>query len=234
MRVVVGLLAGCLLALGGCSSDKLVGRPDLVTVSQGEMPAPTRQDQVSQQRPYYIGPNDRLSISVYGIRELDQTVQADGNGKISVGLIGSVDATGKTPSELASELEQRFRIYVRQPKVTVNVEQVSQIITVEGEVQEPGLYPVAGRLTLLRSVALAKGLTAYANTNYVVVFRTVNGRKMAALYDLRAIRQGIYDDPEVYANDVVSIGESRSARIFQLVSQSSGLLAAPLVALLNR
>lgn len=221
------------LGLAACGGNKFVGRPGLTTVSQAELPPPTRQDLVDQQRTYRIGPNDRLSITTYGLRELDQVVQVDGNGKISVGLVGSVDATGQTPSELATTLEKRFRTYVRDPRVTVNVEQVSQTITVEGSVQDPGLYPVAGRLTLLRSVALARGLSNFADTNYVVVFRTVNQHKMAALYDLRAIRQGMYDDPEVYANDVVSVGESQSARIFALLAQSSGLIVGPLVAVLN-
>ena len=104
---------------------------------------------------------------------------------------------------------------------------------VEGEVEQPGLYPVTGRMTLIRAVATARGLNEYANANHIVVFRQVNGKQMAALYDLRAIRQGMYEDPEVFANDVVSVGESGSARIFQRVVASSALLAAPLVAILN-
>jgi polysaccharide export outer membrane protein len=113
-------------------------------------------------------------------------------------------------------------------------ETVSQVITVDGEVTEPGVYPVVGRMTLMRAIARAKGLTEFARANHVVVFRQVGGQQMAALYDLRAIRQGLYDDPEVFANDVVTVGESRARRIFRDVIQSGGLLTAPIIALLQQ
>ena len=75
--------------------------------------------------------------------------------------------------------------------MTVNLkETVSQVITVDGQVTEPGLYPVVGRMTLMRAVATAKGLSEFAKLNDVVVFRTVKGQKLAALYDLHAIRRG--------------------------------------------
>ncbi|MBC7042118.1 polysaccharide export protein, partial [Salmonella enterica subsp. enterica serovar Enteritidis] len=77
------------------------------------------------------------------------------------------------------------------------------------------LYPVNGRMTLMRAVATAKGTTEFAKLDDVVIFRTVNGQKMAALYNLKAIRQGAYDDPEVFANDVVVVGDSPARRLFK-------------------
>ncbi|MCC8307045.1 hypothetical protein LLJ07_09565, partial [Bifidobacterium bifidum] len=63
--------------------------------------------------------------------------------------------------------------------------------------------------------------------------RQVKGKQMAALYDLRAIRQGIYADPEIYANDIVYVGESAGRRLFQAAIQGGTLLSAPLIAILR-
>ena len=125
--------------------------------------------------------------------------------------------------------------YVRNPRVTVNLtEAVSQVVTVDGSVQKPGLYPVAGKLTLMRAIAIASGTSEFADDNHVVVFRRVNNKDMAALYDLRAIRQGMYPDPDIYANDVVLVGDSQARRLFRDLVQLSPLLAAPLVTILNK
>ena len=67
----------------------------------------------------------------------------------------------------------------------------------------------------------------------MVVLRTVNGQRMAALFDLRAIQLGAYDDPEIYANDIVVVSEDRARRLFRDALQSAGLLLTPLVALLG-
>jgi polysaccharide biosynthesis/export protein len=88
-------------------------------------------------------------------------------------------------------------------------------------------------MTLVRSVASAKGLTETASAEHVVVFRTVGTQRYAALYNLRAIREGVYADPVIYPNDVLVIGESAARRTFRDVIQSAPLLLAPVVALLQ-
>lgn len=224
-----------LLLLSGCGGgDQLIGRSDLTIVQNKELPPPNKQDQILQQRSYVVGPLDRVIVDVYGAPDLSRTVQVDASGLISLPLIGSISAAGKSPAELAQLVEARLRgRYVKSPSVTVTADTVNQVVTVDGQVQKPGLYPVVGRMTLIRAVASASGLTDYANTNFVVVYRRVNGQDMAALYDLRAIRQGIYADPEVFPNDVVFVGESGGRRAFQTIIASGGLLVAPVVALLN-
>jgi polysaccharide export outer membrane protein len=229
---LTGLLS---VLLSACGTDKLVGRPDLTIVNGNEFPAPTRRDQILQARSYLIGPYDKVAIDVYNVPELTRTVQVDANGQIALPLIGNVNAAGKTPAELGQAIEAVLRgRYVRNPQVTVNTDTINQTITVDGSVEAPGLYPVLGKMTLMRAVASAKGVSQFAATEYVVVFRQVNDRQMAALYDLRAIRQGMYADPEVYANDVVFVGESGGRRLFSSIIQSGALLTAPLVAILQR
>ncbi len=67
----------------------------------------------------------------------------------------------------------------------------------------------------------------------MVILRTVNNQRMAGLYDLGAIRRGVYADPAVFANDVVIVGDNPSRRIFKDIIATAPLLAAPLVAILN-
>ena len=221
--------------LASCGSSTLGGAgsaSDIQIVEKGELPEPTRLDLFEQNRPYLIGPFDKLIIDVFGIEELSkQEVQTDAGGRISFPLAGIMEAAGKTPGELEAEIEQRLRgQYVRDPQVTVNLkETVSQVITVDGQVKKPGLYPVIGKMTLMRAVATAEGTAEFAKLDDIVVFRTVNGQKMAALYNLKAIRRGYYNDPEVFANDVVVVGDSQARRLFKDALQIVPLLTTPLI-----
>jgi polysaccharide export outer membrane protein len=170
------------------------------------------------------------------VEELSRTVQVSSSGTISLPLVGTIEVAGKEPSELATVVEERLRgRFVRNPQVVVNVtEALSRVITVSGQVAEPGVYPVTGPMSLVRAVARAKGLTEFAEQRQVVVFRRVNNQDMAALYDLRAIERGLYPDPELYANDIVMVGDSPGRRLFRDFLQGSGLLVAPIVAILQR
>jgi len=207
----------------------------LQVVEGGVLPPPAGVDISGTERAYRIGPFDKLSVSVFGIPDLAQTVQVDAGGRISLPLVGALDASGKTADELAREVTARLRNYVRDPHVSVNLEEtVSQVVTVDGQVQEPGVYPVVGRMTLMRAVATARGATEFARLEDVVVFRTVGDQEMVALFNLAAIRRGAYPDPEVFANDVVVVGDSPARRLFRDILQASPLFVTPIVALLQR
>jgi polysaccharide export outer membrane protein len=205
-------------------------------VSASSFPPPTIRDLAEGHRAHLIGPFDKLSVEVLGLPDLSRQVQVDADGHIALPLAGPIDVMGKNPEELARMIEASLRAsYVRDPRVTVGIiETVSQVVTVDGEVHTPGIYPVAGRMTLMRTVARAAGATEFAQTNHVVVFRTVEGRPMAALYDLRAIRLGAYEDPQIYPNDVVVVGDSTARRLFPQILQASTLLLTPIITLLSR
>lgn len=230
-------VAATMLAIlaSGCAEDKFVGRPGLALTQQGPLPEPLATDLVSAPRAQVLGSFDQVSIEVFGLPEFSRTVTINRSGNISLPLTGEILASGKTPAQLNALVTQRLRdSYIRDPRVSINVTQVvSQVITVGGQVRAPGLYPVTGRMTLMRALARAEGTTDYARENYVLVFRRVGGRDVVGLYDVRAIKQGIYEDPEVFANDVVEVDDSRARRLFTLAIQSSGLIVAPLVAILN-
>ncbi|HEX8384151.1 MAG TPA: polysaccharide biosynthesis/export family protein [Sphingomonas sp.] len=225
-----------ILCLSACSTrPSLEPGPHLTLVASDELPAPEGMVAGSETRAFRIGPFDKLSVSVFGIPELSQTVQVDAAGRIALPLVGSIQAAGLTPAEASEQVEERLRgRYVRDPQVAVNVDETSsQVITIDGQVNEPGVYPVLGRMTLVRAIASAKGTGEFARVQDVVVFRKVGERQMAALYNLDAIRRGSYRDPEVYPNDVVVVGDSPSRRRFRDFLQASPILVAPLIAILQ-
>ena len=227
-------LAGMLLFASGCAADTATvgGAPGLEVLPGTELPTPDRLDVLANTSPYYIGPFDRLNIDVFGIEELSaREVQVDASGRISFPLAGVINVSGLTPAEVESELTTRLAAqYVRNPQVTVNLkETLSRVVTVEGEVEKPGLYPVVGKMTLLRAIATAEGTGEFSKLDDVVVFRTVQGRQFAALYDLDAIRHGAYPDPDIYAGDVVMVGESRGRRLFKDILQATPAIVTPII-----
>ena len=222
------------LFLASCAGNSVIGAsPDVTLVSTEGLPPPERSDTLAANRPYLLGPFDKLKIDVFGIEDLSREVQIDASGRLSFPLVGVIEASGRTPAELSAELEQKLRgEYVRDPQVTVNLEEtVSQVVTVDGQVANPGLYPVVGRMTLIRAVATAGGTAEFAKLDDVVIFRTVNGQQLAGLYNLKAIRRGNYSDPEVFANDVIIVGDSKARRIFQDVLKAAPLLTTPIIVL---
>lgn len=225
------------LALSACSRHEPLQSTDRLTVIDGAstLPAPVRHDLVAGDRPSLIGPLDTVMVDVFNVPELSREMQVDASGRISMPLIGTIDARGKTAGELARTIEDALRgTYVRDPDVTVNIRSsVSQVVTIDGQVVEPGLYPVTNQMTLLRAVASAKGLSEFAREDDVVILRTVEGARMAGLYNIAAIRRGLYDDPAIYANDVVVVGDSPERRLFRDFVAVAPLLAAPLVAILQ-
>ncbi len=230
------VLAGVLVLAGCGGRQPLVSTQQLTVVPDDTtLPAPTRGDLIAGDRPALIGPLDTIQVDVFNVPDLSREVQIDASGRIAMPLIGTIDARGKTASELAVSIEDALRTrYVRNPEVTVNIKSsVSQVVTVDGQVIEPGLYPVTNQMTLMRAVASAKGLSEFAKDDDVVILRTVEGRKMAGLYNIGAIRRGTYDDPQIYANDVIVVGDSPARRRFRDVVSLAPVLAAPLIAILQ-
>jgi len=222
-------------ALAACSSTPPLEGGAATTIADGTLlPAPSSLDQMPAPRDYLIGPQDQLSVEVWGVPDLSREVQVDASGQIAVPLAGTLIAAGKTPDMVDDEITARLIRYVKEPDVSVNVmEATSRLVTVDGEVEMPGNYPVTNNMTLMRAVAAARGETEFADRKQVVVFRTVQGQRMAALYDLGSIRRGVYDDPIIYPNDTVVVGESGSRRLLQYAIQAGPALLTPLVYILS-
>ena len=178
---------------------------------------------------YRVGPLDELTITVF--READLSLEkqrVDAAGNLLFPLIGSVHAGGKTTDQLAGEIARRLDArFVRNPQVTVTVvSSQEQHVTVEGSVNEPGVYEIGGNATLLEALARAKSPTNVARLNEVVVFRTVEGQRTGAVFDLRRIRAGLDADPRILGGDTVVVGFSQLRGTFR-----DFLSAAPLLSI---
>lgn len=231
MRIVKLLcLAAAALSLASCASDaaRMGTSADLALVDAKQLPVPGNADLGVSDRPYRIGAFDKLMVDVFNSPQLSgKEIQVDASGRMTFPLVGTVEVAGKTPGEVAIELQDRLRgRFILNPQVTVNLKEiVSQTVTIGGEVKKPGVYPILGRMTLLTAIASAEGWTEYSSQTAVVVFRQVDGVRYAALYDARSIQKGNYADPDLYPRDVVMVGESQARRVWR-----DFLLATPLLA----
>ena len=183
---------------------------------------------------YQIAPLDVLEITVFQVPDLGGTFPVSVNGQIDMPLIGPVMASGKTLEELKAEITQRLGAsYLQSPNVSVAMKDaVSQRIVVEGAVAKPGVYPTTGPTTLMEVVALAGGLDrATADERGIIVFRKVGGKRQAAKFDYKAIRQGKADDPVIGGGDVVVVDESGMKSALHGLKDSLGLFGffAPLI-----
>jgi polysaccharide export outer membrane protein len=183
--------------------------PNQATATFLQLPQVAAAPATSQD--YRIGPNDTLSVNVFQVPDLSlQKVKVDASGRILFPLVGSLTAVGKTTSQLADEITTRLsERYLQNPQVTVMVDEaVSQKVTVDGAVTQAGVFELSGRTSLLQAVAMARGPARDANLKRVAVFRTVEGRRMAAVFDLDAIRAGRAEDPEIRGDDIVVVDGS--------------------------
>ncbi len=178
-------------------------------------------------REYLIGPLDTIAINVFQEPDLSvKDVQVDASGNILFPLIGSVRASGKTTSELSAEIADRLRLYLTNPQISVLVQtSVSQTVTVEGSVTEPGVYEMKGPIRLLDAIAMAKGTTRVASLRDVVLLREVDGKPAGALFNVRKIQRGEMENPEILGNDTVVVGLSNVKAAWRDI-----LTTAPLIA----
>ena len=121
---------------------------------------------------YKVGPGDKLRIEVYKDPQLSQSVQVRPDGKITLPLVGDMEATGRTPIELRDTITKSLRDYVNNPTVTVIVvEALASQVFVMGEVNHPGTMQLHGPTTILQALAMAGGFKEFANTKDVKVLR---------------------------------------------------------------
>jgi len=121
---------------------------------------------------YRVGPGDKLRIEVYKDPQLSQSVQVRPDGKITLPLVGDMEATGRTPIELRDTIAKSLKDYINNPTVTVIVvEALASQIFVMGEVTHPGTMQLHGPTTILQALAMAGGFKEFANTKDVKVLR---------------------------------------------------------------
>jgi polysaccharide export outer membrane protein len=163
---------------------------------------------------YVIGPGDQLQVYVWRNPELSKSVPVRPDGKISTPLVEDMIAIGKSPSQLARDIERVLAEYVREPKVNVIVEQAASTfseVKVVGQVQKPQSMPYRQGLKVLDIVLQSGGLTDFAAGNRARILRDVNGKKTeikVRLGDL--VNDGdMRQNHELRPGDVLIVPQSR-------------------------
>jgi len=143
-------------------------------------PAASAPAQIADE--YRIGPGDKLRIEVYKDAQLSQSVQVRPDGKITLPLIGDLEANNATPLELRDTIAKSLKEYITNPTVTVIVvEALASKVYVMGEVTHPGTMELHGPTTILQALAMAGGFKEFANTKDVKVLRPKSGNGMETL-----------------------------------------------------
>jgi polysaccharide biosynthesis/export protein len=187
MRVVLAAIP-CLfaaLALAGCMGRTatpvaVAPQSNLDTIAYGQShtgPAPmpvayAEAAPVQYDAAYHLDAGDRLRVVVYGQEGLTNTYAIDAGGSITMPLIGSAPARGRTPAGLAAEISARLRGgFIRDPSVAVEVESYRPFFIL-GEVAAPGQYPYVPNMTVESAVAIAGGFSPRARRDRVTVTHT--------------------------------------------------------------
>ena len=228
VMIAVSIIAFCAVKSSSFAAPSTFGTPSrstATTTSRSASLPPTSFKEVPsapgpaivRESDYLIGPQDKLDVNVFQVQDLSKTVTVETNGMILLPLIGQVRATGRTVKELSDDIAEKLgERYVKDPLVTVTVtESASQKVTVDGAVMQPGIYPITGNTTLSQAVALARGTVEDANLRQVAVFRNEGDKRMAAVFDLSAIRSGKMPDPQIVANDVIVVDTREGRRILR-------------------
>jgi polysaccharide biosynthesis/export protein len=177
---------------------------------------------------YKIGPLDVLDISVFKVPDLAKEVQVAEVGTINYPLIGDVQAAGRTAHDLERDLTQKLGAkFLRDPQVTVLIKEYnSQRVTVSGSVKSSGVYGIKGNTSLMQVIAMAGDIDMTMDSGDVVVFRTIDGRRTAAKFDIDAIRAGKSEDPQVEPGDVVVVDTSTTKVVLHNVLTALPLATA--------
>ncbi|MBN2373251.1 polysaccharide export protein [bacterium] len=160
---------------------------------------------------YILGPGDTIEITVYRHDELTKTILIGPSGKIIYPLLGEVTAAGLSISALTEKIKEGLSRYIIDPKAGVNVISVqSQTVTVLGEVNKPGFYPLDRPLTILDAISMAGGFTVKANQNNILLIRKgLEKPDLKTLNLKKAIKQGdITSNVALQNGDIICVPES--------------------------
>lgn len=177
-------------------------------------PVPDAQRNVEVDYDYILGPGDTVAIFVWGNEELSSTSAVRPDGKLTTHLVEDLQASGKTSTQLARDIEEAYSEYVRQPVVSVTVSGFTgipeQSVRVMGQATTPKMVPYKKHMTLLDVMISSGGLTDYADGNNSVLVRMVDGKEVS--YGLRL--DDLVKDGDISANisvmpgDIIIITES--------------------------
>lgn len=141
---------------------------------------------------FVIGDDDVLAINVWKEPDISRSIPVRSDGRISLPLVGEVQAAGQTPAKLEQEISLRLRNYISDPEVTVMVQQVnSQKFNVLGQVVHPGAYLITNSATVLDAIALAGGFRDFAKQKAIYVLRqNTDGTQVRLPFNYKEVIKG--------------------------------------------
>jgi polysaccharide export outer membrane protein len=162
---------------------------------------------------YRIGPEDKLTISVWKNEEISQTVVVRPYGMITLPLLNDVKAAGLTPEELRDMLIDELQDYINHVELSVIINEIHSLkYAVLGEVSNPARYEFKSRLTVLEAIAAAGGLKPFAARKRIVILRQTEGdeavQHIPFNYDQAAASNGMEGNPELQPGDIVMVPAS--------------------------
>ncbi len=169
---------------------------------------------------YYLQTGDKIEVKFFYYPDMNETLEIRPDGRISLQLLGEIQAAGLTPSQLTKILQEKYAKYLAKPEVVVIVKEFSgEKIYVGGEVKKPGEIPIKGKLTLLQAIFQAGGLTEKAKASDVLILHPAGNRLEAFKINLNAILEQKQGDVFLRSYDVVYIPQTTIAKIDQFINQ---------------
>lgn len=160
-------------------------------------------------RDYKIGIDDVLTVSVWHEDNLSRNIIVRPDGKISLPLVGEVQAAGRTPPQLEAELRSRLAEFVKDPELTVIVAEIrSRRVNIIGQVVHPGTFAITQQMGVLDIIAEAGGLKEFAKQKQIYVLReTAAGTRIRMNYNYRSVLSGKNNAQDILlqANDTVVV-----------------------------
>jgi protein involved in polysaccharide export with SLBB domain len=194
MRLNVGFCLAAAALVMGCASS--------VDNSRVQLPPPVESSTV--------GPDDVFVMRIVGEKDLPEEYQVASDGTVDLPYIHRVAVAGFEPHEIARVVRERLiaEKILRDPSVVVMIKEYrSKKITVLGQVQKPGSFPLTSGLTLLQVVSLSGGFTSIAKTNHVRLTRKTKDGTKTVVLSVDSITEGRSPDVPLQAGDVLYVSE---------------------------
>lgn len=192
------LLTGLTAVLSACGPSAAARKP------------PPTPDLTQLQSSAAMGPGDVVEVRVYQEKELSGLYRLGADGTIRVPLVGQIEAGGKSPNTLATELTQRLKDgFIRDPQVSVLIKEFnSKKVVVVGNVRKPGTFRFEDDMTIVQAISLAGGLTQLAEKNGLVLTRVVDGNEKKFVVPFESIGLGRAPNVMLQPGDIVFVPES--------------------------
>jgi polysaccharide export outer membrane protein len=205
-KFILIILSGSLLGQMPASTQTSHGLPAARAVASPAQPlAPS--DNKPGDDTFIIGNDDVLAINVWKEPDFSRSIQVRSDGKISLPLLGEVQAAGRTPLQLEEDITTKLRYYITKPEVTVMVEQInSKKFNILGQIVKPGSYSLTLAPTIVDAIASAGGPRDFAKQNSIYILRqTAGGRQTRIDFNYKAFIKGKAQNIKLEPHDTIVV-----------------------------